>query len=64
MKALKHSKKGKVEGPSGVMSEIIKTTGDKRLEGLTNLYNDIIVEGHLDMHKGEIKTRTREIYYK
>ena len=57
-KALKHSKTGKAAGPSGVPSEMIKATGDKGVEWLTNPCNYIIAEGRLHGTRPRGRPRT------
>ena len=44
-KAVKKMNKGKVAGPSGIVFEMLKAAGEKAIEMVTGLINQIIKEG-------------------
>ena len=46
-KALHEMKQGKAAGPMGVVSEMMKAAGDRGVNWLTTLFNNIVKEGRI-----------------
>ena len=48
-KVIAKMKTGKAAGPSGMMTEMIRSAGEEIIKSITNLTNRIIKEGHIPL---------------